>query len=167
MAGPLGARGAGVSLLFRPPLEFILQQSGAFRRALLNLGPLWDRFKPEMSRIQEERFSTEGYGDWPALADATLRDRARRGFAAGPILQRTRNLKDSLVDPVRAAQTTARTMTWGTDVPHAGYHQDGGSIAGRPPQRVVLEIRADDRRRLETQMVSWVNDVAARTWGRI
>jgi len=167
MAGPVTARGTGVSLTFRPPLEFILQQSGAFRRALLNLGPLWDRFKSEMSKIEEERFSSEGYGEWDALADSTLRERARLGFGAGPILQRTRNLMDSLVDPARAAQTTARTMSWGSDVSYAGFHQDGGSIAGRPPQRVVLEIRAEDRRRLETQMVSWVNEVAARTWGRI
>jgi len=167
MAAPLGARGGGVSLVLQPPLEFILRQSGAFRRSLLNLGPLWARFKSEMSAIEEERFSSEGYGEWDPLADSTLRQRARLGFGPGPILQRTRNLMDSLVDPARAAQTSARTMSWGTDVSYAGFHQDGGSIAGRPPQRVILEVRAEDRRRLETQMVSWINEVAARTWGRV
>lgn len=167
MAGSVGARGAGVHLVLRPPVEFILRQSGAFRRALGNLGPLWDRFAETMAEIEAERFDSEGYGDWPPLAEATLRDRARKGFGSGPILQRTRTLRDSLVDPARAAQMTPRTMTWGTDVDYAHFHQDGGSIAGRPPQRTVLEIRTEDRRKLETQMVAWINDVAARTWGRI
>ncbi len=167
MAGPVATRGAGVSLTFRPPIEFILQQSRAFRRALLNLGPLWDRFKSEMTKIEEERFSSEGYGEWDELADSTLRDRARKGFGPGPILQRTRNLMDSLVDPGRAAQTTARSMSWGSDVDYARFHQEGGSISGLPPQRIVLELRVEDRRRLETQMVSWLNEIAERTWGRI
>lgn len=165
---PLGARrGGGVEIVLRPPLEFILRQSGAFRRALLVLTPLWERFEREMSAIEAERFDSEGYGEWPPLAESTIRDRARRGFAAGPILQRTRNLRDSLVDPARASRTTPRTMTWGTDVDYAIFHQDGGSIPGRPPQRTVLDLRVQDRRRLETQMVSWVNEIAARTWGRI
>lgn len=155
-----------MQIVLRPPLEFILRQSGALRRGLLNLGPLWDRFEREMSAIQAERFASEGYGEWPALAESTLADRARRGFAAGPILQRTRTLRDSLVDPAQASRTTPRTMTWGTDVDYAILHQDPPT-PGRPPQRTVLDLRVEDRRRLETQMVSWVNDLAARTWGRI
>lgn len=165
---PLGARrGGGVEIVLRPPLEFILRQSGAFRRALLVLTPLWERFEREMSAIEAERFDSEGYGEWPPLAESTISDRARRGFAAGPILQRTRTLRDSLVDPARASRTTPRTMTWGTDVDYAIFHQDGGSTPGRPPRRTVLDLRVQDRRRLETQMVSWVNEIAARTWGRI
>jgi phage gpG-like protein len=164
---PVSARGAGVSVELHPPVSFILRQTGAFRAALLDLGPLWERFSEEMTEIEDERFASEGHGRWAPLAESTLRDRARRGFGPGPILQRTGNLRESLVDPARAAKTTPRTMTWGSDVDYARYHQEGGSIPGRPPQRVVLEIRVEDRRRLETQMVSWINQVAARTFGRI
>lgn len=164
---PVTSPGAGVQVTLHPPVSFILRQSGAFRRQLLNLTPLWDRFKPVMSQIQAERFDTEGHGEWPALADATLRDRARHGYGPGPILHREGNLRDSLVDPNRAAQTGPRHMTWGTNVDHAHWHQDGGTIPGRPPQRVILDIRPEDKRRLEHQMVTWINQVAARTWGRI
>jgi len=153
---------AAVQIVLQPPVSFILRQSGAFRRALLDLTPLWGRFKTVMSEVEQERFDSQGYGDWPPLAASTLR---RRG--PGPILVQTGQLRDSLVNPAQAAQTTRSTMTWGTGVPYAHWHQDGGSIPGRPPQRVILDIRTEDRRRLEQQMVGYVNDVAARTWGRI
>lgn len=166
MAAPIVSRGAGVTVQFRPPIEFILRQAGAFRRELLNLQSLWDEFKPVMRDIEEQRFATEGHGEWPPLAESTLRQKAARGYPPDPLI-RTRALYDSLVDPGRAAQTTARTMVWGTDIAYAGYHQDGGSVAGRPPQREVLDIRVEDRRRLERTMLSWVNKLASRTWGRI
>lgn len=156
-----------VRIVLSPPLEFIQRQSAAFRRQLLDLDPLWDRFKTVMSDVEQERFDSEGHGDWPPLAAATLRDRARKGYGSGPILVRESELRDSLVDPARAAQTTRLQMTWGTDVGYAHWHQDGGTIPGRPPQRVILDIRTEDRRRLEMQMVDFVNWAAARTWGRI
>ena len=58
-------------------------------------------------------------------------------------------------------------MSWGTDVPYAHFHQDGGSVAGRPPQRKVLDIRVEDRRKLEAAMVTWINGVSRLTFGRI
>lgn len=158
---------ADVRMMLDPPVAFILRQSGSFRRNLLNLTPLWDRFKTVMSDIERERFDSEGHGDWPALAQSTIEQRIAAGFGAGPILQRTRTLADSLIDPNRAASTTPRTMTYGTDVAYAHFHQEGGTIAGRPPQRVILDLRVEDRRRLEREQVRWINDVAARTWGRI
>lgn len=167
MASPTARRGAGVSIVLSPPIEFILRQSGAFRRALLVLTPLWERFERVLSEVGKERFDSEGYGEWQGLAASTIDQRIRLGFGAGPILRRTGDLRDSLVDPARASRKSPRTMTWASDSDYAGYHQDGGSIPGRPPQRVVLELRVEDRRRLETQMVSWVNEIAARTFGRI
>lgn len=156
-----------VHLRLEPPVSFILRQSGAFRRELENLHPLWELFKPTMSRIERERFESEGHGEWPALADSTIRDRAIHGFGAGPILHRTGDLEDSLVDPNRAANVGRMQMTWGTNVSHAHWHQDGGTVAGRPPQRVILDLRTEDRRMLERDQVRFINEAAARTWGRI
>lgn len=160
------ARSGGVHIELRPPLQFILKQSGAFRRELLNFTPLWTLFKPIMHDIEQKRFDEEGPG-WQSLADSTIRQRERLGFGAGPIMQRTRNLMESLVDPNRAAETGPKSMSWGTDVSYAGFHQDGGSVPGRPPQRVLLEIGVEDRRKLEGAMVTWINLVSARTFGRI
>lgn len=166
MAAPIVRGGAGVTVQFRPPIEFILRQAGAFRRGLLDLDPLWDRFKPVMAAIEEQQFATEGHGDWPALADSTIRQKAALGFPPDPLI-RTGALRRSLTDPGQAARTTPRSMTWGTDVAYAHWHQDGGSIPGRPPQRKVIDLTVEDRRRFEREMLSWVNQLAARTWGRI
>lgn len=151
-----------VQLTLSPPVGFILRQSGAFRAALENLEPLWERFKPIMSAIEQEQFESHGHGQWPPLAASTLRYKT-----GGDILVETGDLKSSLIDPGRAAQTSAHEMIWGTDVAYAHFHQDGGSIAGRPPQRKVIDVQAEQRQRFEQATVQWVNEVAARTWGAI
>lgn len=159
----LGApAGGGVRIVLEPPVEFILRQTGAFRRQLEDLDPLWEMFKPILTDIEEQQFDTEGHGGWPPLAESTMRYRDSQ-----PILQQTGALKASLVDPAQAAQTGPMQMIWGTDVAYAHWHQDGGTIAGRPPQRKVLDIRTEDRRKLERAMVTWINRVAAETVGRI
>lgn len=166
MAGPahgVTMSGAGgVQVALRPPIEFILRQSGAFRRELSNLNPLWDRFKPVMSAIEQEQWDSAGHGEWVPLADSTVRQKGH-----SEILVDTGDLRASLVDPNRAADTGPRHMSWGTDIEYAHWHQDGGGTAGRPPKRPILDLRAEDRRKLETEQVAWLNDVAAKTWGRI
>jgi phage gpG-like protein len=163
VAGPVvGGGGGGVSLHFEPPIEFILQQSGAFRRKLDDLTTLWDLFKPIMSQQEENIFDSYDWGAWPALADST---RARRDDQ--PILVQTSALKQSLIDPGQAATTGPKQMIWGTDVAYAEYHQDGGSTPGRPPQRKVIDVRVEDRQEFEAAMVGWINAAAAETWGSI
>lgn len=44
-----------------------------------------------------------GVEHWPPLAVSTLRDRARKGFAPGPMLQRTRELIRTITHVVNAA----------------------------------------------------------------
>ena len=153
---------AAPGVVFEPPIEFILRQTGRFRRELENLIPLWERFKVVMEDVERSRFDSEGHGDWPPLAESTRRYRDGQ-----PLLVQTGALRESLVNPGQAADTGPLRMSWGTDVPYAHYHQDGGTIAGRPPQRKILDIRVEDRRRLEREMVSWINETAALTFGRI
>lgn len=160
VTGPVSSGRGGVSIELRPPVEFILKQTGAFGRHLRDLRPLWDRFKPVMSRIEQEQFDTRGHGAWPDYSPNT---RVR-----GPqMMVRDGALRDSLVNPGAAAKTTAMQMEWSTAVPYAGYHQEGGSTPGRPPQRKLIDLRVDDRREFEQQTVAWINDVAAGTFGRI
>lgn len=155
---------APVSIRLEPPLGFIESQSGAFRRALLDLTSLWERFARTMSSIEQERFSSRGYGEWPALAASTLAQKAAHGFPLDPLV-RTGALRDSLTDPGTAGKDRGpQHFSWGTDVEYAEYHQDG---TDKMPQRKVLEIRVEDRQRLERDQVSWLNETAARTWGRV
>lgn len=162
--------GGIVELALSPPLAFIDAQTGEFRDALDDLSDLWERFKVTMTEIEVERFGSQGYGEWPELAGSTIRQKARDGFPFGPLI-RTGELVDSLTDADRAAEMTPWALTWGTDVPYAMYHQgyrdDAGTPTdpGRPPVRKVLDIRVEDRRRLETDMVGWLNDKAREAFG--
>lgn len=150
-----------VTVTISPPVSFILRQSGEFRRRLSNLSELWDRLKPIISEIEQERFQTQGYGEWPGWSPNTRVHGDR-------LLHLTGALEESLVDPGQAVlEESAMSMTWGTGVEYAGYHQDGGSVPGRPPQRVILELRGEDRARIEPEIVGWLNQVAAETWGAI
>lgn len=152
-----------VSIRLDPPLSFIQRQSGAFRRRLEDLIPLWERFEDELAAIETERFESRGYGEWPALAASTLAQKAAHGFPLDPLI-RTRALYTSLTEPAQAATKGPQQFSWGTDIPYAGFHQDG---TDKMPQRKVLEIRTEDRRRLEGVMVGWLNETARMTWGRV
>lgn len=184
--------GGIVSVDLSPPMGFIEAQTGRFRQALQDFSGLWVRFAKTMAAIEVERFATAGHGEWPPLAPATLIEKERLGFPPDPLI-RTGDLVESLTDAARAARMDPQSMSWGTDVPYAQYHQEGGTITRRTtrtvnvgpgvgqragargvvtdesvwhlPQRKVLDIRVDDRRRLETDMVGWLNDVAREAFG--
>lgn len=169
MATPVtGARSSGpggVTIMLDPPLEFILRQTGAFRAALEDFGPLWDKLSDVMEKVEQDQFDSEGHGQWATLADSTLAEKQRLGFPE-QILVRTGDLKDSLTDPGRAASKQPFSMTWGTDVPYAIYHQLGTE---KMPERQVIPdpFPVEDRRKLEVAMVTWINEMSALTWDRI
>lgn len=162
--------GGVVNLRLSPPIEFIERQTGVFRERLRDLTPLWRRFSRTMAAIERERFASEGGGEWPPLAASTLLEKERLGFPAFPLI-RTGELYQSLTDPSRAAAFSAQEMTYGTDVPYAKYHQgfrdDSGAPTdpGRPPVRKVIDITVADRRRLEVDMVTYVNEAARVAFG--
>jgi phage gpG-like protein len=159
------SRGHGVTIQIEPPIEFILQQTGRFQEALLNLEPLWELVKPVAAQVEEEQFDTQGQGAWPALADSTLARKASGGWPEDPLI-RTGDLKASLTDPGRAADVGPRHMIYGTDSSYAIFHQLGTS---KMPQRQVIPdpYRVEDRRKIEAAMVSFVNAAARLTFGRI
>ncbi len=165
VSGGRSAAGGGVEIRFVPPLSFLSRQAGAFGRQLRDLRPLWDRFEPIMSELERRQFDTQGEGAWPGLAESTLRQKAAHGYPPDPLV-RTGALKDSLTDPGRAFTRGAMSAEWGTNVPYAHYHQDGTT---KMPQRQVIPdpIKADDRRKFEQAMVKWIDEVAARTFGRV
>lgn len=172
MARAVVRAGGVVSLELSPPIEFIEAQFGEFGRELTDFTGLWERFADTLQDVEKERFATEGFGEWPPLAPSTIREKTRLGFPLTPLV-RTGALEASLTQREQAMRLTPQSMSWGTDVPYAKYHQgyqdEEGTPTdpGRPPQRKVLDIRVEDRRRLEASMVSWIDEIAARTLGRV
>jgi hypothetical protein len=117
---PLGgvrSGGGGVTMVFQPPVEFIVRQSARFRHELEDLSGLWDRFEPLMSDLEERVFSTQGFGQWPALAEST-----RRQKGSSEIMVETGDLRSSLVDPEGVDVVLARHPK--DDVGHPG----GGAL---------------------------------------
>lgn len=163
--GVISGAGGGVSLVINPPVEFILKQSGAFQRALVTeMDAMYEMFKPVLGEMEAEQWASNGHGEWPPLAPSTV---ARKGHST--ILVDTGALRASLVDPGSAMRIMGVDAEYGTNIGYAFYHQDGGYVAGRPPQRQVIPdpIDVSIRRQLETLMVRWIDLLAAKTWGRI
>lgn len=160
-----------VRMEFQPPLAFIERQQGDFRRRLQNLLPLWQRFIPIISRLERAWFESHGAGAWPELAESTLERKRAHGFSLEPLRtdDRQGSLYDTLVDPQLAADVGERQLVWSTGVPYAGFHQDGGSVPGRPPQRQVIPdpLPVEYRRQLEQATVSWINEQAAAAYGSV
>jgi phage gpG-like protein len=148
-----------VTIKLSPPVSFILKQSGAFGRALEDLTPLWDEFDETLQEITKEQFETEGHDTWLPLAQSTDDQKSAHGFPLDPLI-RTGLLFDSFDPLVYGAQS----FTWGTDIEYAEYHQRG---TPRMPQRKVIDLRVEDRQKLEQDMVFYVNAASRRTWGRI
>jgi phage gpG-like protein len=157
--------GGGVTIEIEPPIEFILKQTSRFQEALLDLEPLWELVKPIAARVEEDQFSTQGEGAWPALAESTIARKESGGWPMDPLV-RTGDLKDSLTNPGRAADTGPAHMIYGTDVDYALFHQEGTS---RMPARQLIPdpYRVEDRRKIEAAMVTYVNAASRLTFGRI
>lgn len=156
---------SGVTIQIEPPLDFILSQTGRFQAALLDLEPLWELVKPVAADVEEEQFGSQGEGAWPPLADSTIRRKESGGWPMDPLV-RTGDLKGSLVDPGRAADSGPRHLIYGTDVDYAAFHQEGTT---RMPARQLIPdpYRVEDRRKVEAAMVTYINAAARSTFGRI
>lgn len=162
---------ADVQIVFRPPLDFVARQHGAFRRQLEDLTGLWRRFIPLVAAMEAQWFASHGDGAWPPLAESTVKRKQARGLSLEPLRSDDRqgSLYDTLVDPQLAAVETAHSLIWSTGVPYAHWHQDGGSMAGRPPKRQVIPdpLPVEHRRQFEVATVSWVNEAAAAAFGSV
>lgn len=144
-----------IRVALSPPAEFIARQAAGFRHALENLLPLWARFKPVMSELEEQHFVSHGGGAWPPWSPNTR--------VHGPdLLVLTGALKSSLVDPGQAVLSEGPDrMEWGTNNEVAHYHHFGGWVAGRPPQRILFPDPVPAVR-FQQETVGWLNEVAAR-----
>lgn len=90
----------------------------------------------------EENFAAEGTPHWAPLAPATIRERQRRGYWPGKILQRRGELAAAVTpfaDALNAGLSVAK--------PYARIHQLGGSAgrggAAKIPARPYLPVTAD------------------------
>ena len=114
-----------------------------------NLSPVFMQISEEYQKEVRKQFETEGaYGGqpWVGLSRLSIEARKRAGFAAGPILVMTGDLKDSLTK--RTSETinvvTPRMWIYGTSVRYGIFHQSR-SPRRKIPRRAFLVITAKFR----------------------
>lgn len=124
-----------------------------------------------------EQFNTEGRhgaGGWQQLNPDYDKWKAAN-YPGKPILQRTGELRDQLVDHgtielgpdrlVWGVHEQARNEDGGRPAEYGARHQTGDT-GGRPvPQRKVIALRDDERRLIDREFVEWLNGLRHRIIG--
>lgn len=99
---------------------------------------LFDAIGSVLERNVQMRFETKTDPSgvpWQALAESTIKsyERKYKGSIPGSLLERTREMRDSLGYNVFGA-----SLELGFSVPYAQYHETGSKDGKHPPQRASL-----------------------------
>ena len=124
------------------------------RRHLLRFGeralratPLWNSLYNDLMNIEQVQFLSEGQhgsAGWLPLAEATVRDKQRKGLQPW-ILRATEVLYESLTRRNALGQIreiTPTFMRFGSDIPYGILHQHG---TVRMARRKVIDITEPER----------------------
>jgi phage gpG-like protein len=119
-------------------LHVDIRQEGASRSALhvaqlgeraANPRPAFERIAREMERNEQVYFRSRGAGKWAPLSIETEAYKAAEGQGSVPLVASGR-LRDSLT----RARVTPHSVSIGTEVPYARFHQYGTRrMPARPP----------------------------------
>lgn len=130
--------------------EYVKQLDGIARRSM-DLRPAHTAAANYIRGSVARNFEAEGRpSKWASLQQSTIQDRARQGYAPGPILQRTGKLKASLTQegaPGSLMKVTPKTLQYGSNIPYFPIHQHGAPGANIP-QRVMVILQRQDRSQL-------------------
>lgn len=112
--------------------------------ALEDLRPVTDKWADAIVEGIQKNFDDEAAAGerWPALAESTQRDRARKGYgAAGPILVRTGNLKDD-AGSFRKVDAESAEVGYPDDHPTAGFHMSSKARSKIPLRDALAQGQA-------------------------
>lgn len=109
--------------------------------------PAFQQIADELRLGEAAWFASDGRGEWPHLAEATVAYKQREGMPSQPLV-RTGALLRSLTAQRGASSrrtVTAKQMRFGTRVPYAVFHQEGRGV---PLRRVLVPVDLRTRRRM-------------------
>ena len=136
------------------------EATAALRRLLdagRDLSPLMARLAATLADSVEESFKRQASpnGAWAPLAPSTVRDRLRKGYRAGPILQRSGQLVGSVqADHDRSSATASvRKSAKGANI--ALFLHEGTS---RMPARPYLALWPEHERQIADDVRAFVLD---------
>lgn len=139
------AGGGFISVFFTiDGVTTVERQLATFGHDIGDMTTVWTEVGQELLQDFVLQFDTEGGvfggGHWDALADATVLDRARKGYGGeGPMEVRTGRLKAAVTQqgaPGNVFEVTPSTLTVGVDDDIAGW-QHFGTSRGIPPRALV------------------------------
>lgn len=96
------------------------------KNRISNMAPLYRRLASDLHAAVEKNFKVQGRPKWVPLAKSTIRDRKRKGYWPGKILQREgggSGLLGSITE--RYSENSAEV---GSNKSYAAIHQFGGTI---------------------------------------
>lgn len=130
-------------------LRAMIEHEGKLR----DLSPVINAIAGEVDdRVQtafENKADPTNAAAWPELTIATQKDRARKGYNASDILQRTRILRSGVI---AEADQTGVSVSAGS-VEYAKYHQYGTSKA---PQRRFAGVSPEDVGQFEKMLIEHI-----------
>lgn len=124
--------------------DYVKDVDGVIARST-NMQPAMEAVGEYLLGSTARTFKAQGRPSrWQPLTPATIADRKRQGFGAGPILIRSRRLVNSLTrkgSPGLVLRARPRSLQYTSTVPYFGVHQDGG---GDIPARIMLQLQKQD-----------------------
>lgn len=90
---------------------------------------------------------SEEYGEWKELH-----------YPGQPILRLTGDMDRALFAP-NSYRATRDSLRYRPQSDYAHYHQEGGYVEGRPPQRVIIELIPEDYHKMEGIFQSWLDEL--------
>jgi phage gpG-like protein len=116
--------------------------------AATDLTPAWDRVVEDFHKAEAAQFGGQGVGPggaWAPLSPAYAAYKSKK-YGGKPVLQRSGRLYDSLTSKNEESVTDREplSLTLGTRVAYAGYHQTG---TRRMTRRKVIDLPEDFKRR--------------------
>ena len=108
----------------------------------------------------EEQIRTQGMRSGDPYRELTEPYRLRKEAQYGvqPILVASGDMRDDL-DEVTAYRITRDSMTYEPSNDYAHWHQTGGYVENRPPQRIILKLIPNDYQVIENIFQDWLDDL--------
>ena len=140
-----------------------------FADGVTDYRPIWPMFEDLFYAQEKRQFQTEGDegGDhWKELSPVYA-DWKEAHFPGKPILQRTGDLYASLTsrtDPNAVCREERKTLTLGSRIPYAIYHQRGTSkMPARPEIQLNEGFKREAMHHMQTYLVQMATQCGFRT----
>lgn len=117
-------------------------------------------FKSWIGATFEKSGARRGHARWKPLSPEylawkTSRHVGRRGNTYGPYASKPLIKTGHLQSNFKVLNQSEKRLSFGTQVPYAQYHQEGGE-RGRPPQREIVFVTNKDRDDISGVVRKWV-----------